>query len=176
MQPLQTERVDIATLVSDPRNARKHDERNLAAIASSLRRFGQQKPIVVGEGNVVLAGNGQLAAALSLGWTSIAVIRTDLLGEEATAYAIADNRTAELAMWDQTALDELLRELQEADASLVEAAGFDFSKLVNRDEADEPTLDEQAFKLIVDCGNEQQQRELMERLEQEGYKCHPLMS
>ena len=69
-----------------------------------------------------------------------------------------------------------MRELQDADASLVEAAGFDFSKLVNRDEADEPTLDEQAFKLIVDCGNEQQQRELMERLEQEGYKCHPLMS
>jgi ParB-like chromosome segregation protein Spo0J len=176
MKPPTVEVVDIATLVSDPRNARKHDDRNLAAITASLQRFGQQKPIVVGEGNVVIAGNGQLAAALALGWATIAIVRTDLLGEEATAYAIADNRTAELAMWDQAALDELLRELQEADASLVEAAGFDFSKLVNRDEADEPTLDEQAFKLIVDCGNEQQQRELMERLEQEGYKCHPLMS
>lgn len=176
MQPLQTELVDIATLVSDPRNARKHDERNLAAIQSSLRRFGQQKPIVVGEGNVVLAGNGQLAAALALGWSSIAVVRTSLLGEEATAYAIADNRTAELAMWDQTALDELLRELQEADASLVEAAGFDFAKMASVDEGNDITLDAMAYKLIVDCGDEQQQRELMERLEQEGYKCHPLMS
>jgi len=90
----------VADLVLDPNNARAHDERNLEAIATSLARFGQQKPIVVAPDGTVLAGNGTLAAAKHLGWSEIAAITTDLKGADARGYAIADNRTAELAEWD----------------------------------------------------------------------------
>ena len=55
---MKTELVKIETLVFDPANARKHGEKNLAAIKSSLQRFGQQKPIVVDANGVVRAGNG----------------------------------------------------------------------------------------------------------------------
>lgn len=113
-------------LVEDPENARRHGQRNIAAIAASLRRFGQQKPIVVGQGNVVLAGNGTLGAARSLGWRTVDVVRSKLTAEQARAFAVADNRSAELAHWDYAVLDRLLRELDVED---LDAAGFDEADL-----------------------------------------------
>jgi len=105
-------------------NARLHDRRNLEAIKSSLQRFGQQKPIVVGPDGSIIAGNGTWTAAKALGWTEISVIRSNLVGPEATAYAIADNRTAELAEWDDAILVEALVGLQSADEALATATGF----------------------------------------------------
>ncbi len=116
--------VPLADLRPDPRNARRHDERNVAAIAKSLERFGQQKPIVVGPDGAVVAGSGQLEAALRLGWTHLAAVRTDLEGPERTAYALADNRTAELAEWDTEVLASLVAELQAQDAEVLAAVGF----------------------------------------------------
>ena len=129
-------RVSVESLVKDPRNARKHDAKNLKAIASSLQRFGQQKPIVVGEDGVVIAGNGTLAAAQSLGWSHIDIVRSALRGSEATAYALADNRTAELAAWDEQALTEQLSALALEDEELARATGFtdkDLAGLMNRE-------------------------------------------
>ena len=56
----------IAEVTLDPANARAHSERNLQAIADSLDRFGQQKPIVITPDGTVVAGNGTLEAARSL--------------------------------------------------------------------------------------------------------------
>jgi site-specific DNA-methyltransferase (adenine-specific) len=95
----------IAELSLDPSNVRKHSRRNLDAIKASLRKFGQQKPIVVDAKGIVLAGNGTLTAAQELGWTEIQIVRTELAGVEATAFAIADNRTAELAEWEDKLVD-----------------------------------------------------------------------
>ena len=92
---------DVAELSADPANVRRHSERNIEAIKASLRRFGQQKPIVVDTAGVVVAGNGTLEAARQLQWTSIYGVETKLTGSDRTAYAIADNRTAELADWDE---------------------------------------------------------------------------
>ncbi len=92
--------VPIDTLTSDPRNARAHGERSYDAISASLRQFGQRKPIVV-DGTKVIAGNGQLEAARRLGWTHLAVTTTEgLSSEQVRAYALADNRTAELSEWN----------------------------------------------------------------------------
>jgi ParB family chromosome partitioning protein len=138
---MQTETVLTTSLTMDPANSRKHGERNLETIKASLNRFGQQKPIVVNSKGVVLAGNGTLAAARALGWKEIQVVRTDLEGADAVAYAIADNRTAELAEWDDDALAATLASLQndedfdhlvagftdaEIEALVNEAAGMNF--------------------------------------------------
>jgi len=109
---MKTERVKTADISHDPGNTRTHDARNIESIAASLRRFGQQKPIVVNADGVVIAGNGTLAAARKLGWSEVAVVRTGLDGVDAAAYAIADNRTAELAAWDDDALAKTLAALQ----------------------------------------------------------------
>lgn len=111
--------IAVSELSLDPSNVRKHSRRNLDAIKASLRKFGQQKPIVVDAKGIVLAGNGTLTAAKELGWTEIQATRTELAGVEATAFAIADNRTAELAEWDDN-LGDVLKSLQDADVDLAD--------------------------------------------------------
>jgi hypothetical protein len=101
--------VELDGLNYDPANARLHDDRNLGAIESSLRAFGQRKPIVVRKSDMtVMAGNGTLEAAKRLGWTTIAAVMVDEDRMTSARYAIADNRTAELATWDQEVLTALL--------------------------------------------------------------------
>lgn len=114
---MKIERIKVAELSLDPSNVRKHSRRNLDAIKASLRKFGQQKPIVIDAKGIVLAGNGTLTAAQELGWTEIDTIRTELEGIEATMYAIADNRTAELAEWDDK-LADVLKSLADAGQDL----------------------------------------------------------
>ena len=114
---MKLETVPCDTLSFDPANLRKHGKKNLDAIKASLRRFGQQKPIVVDAKGIVLAGNGTLAAAQELGWKEIKIVRTDLAGTQATAFGIADNRSAELAEWDEK-LGDVLASLKAEDFPL----------------------------------------------------------
>lgn len=110
---MQTEIVPIDEPTPDPANARKHGERNLQAIIDSLKAFGQQKPIVLDPRGIVVAGNGTLEAARRLGWEEIAIVRSDLDPTQATAFGIADNRTAELAEWDGEVLRSLVDSLDD---------------------------------------------------------------
>jgi site-specific DNA-methyltransferase (adenine-specific) len=122
---VKVELVKIDALDLDPKNARKHDAKNLKAIADSLEQFGQRKPIVVW-GKTVVAGNGTMAAARTLGWTDIQVvyIPDDWSADQVKAYALADNRSAELAAWDEQVLASQLLELQEAEFD-IELLGFE---------------------------------------------------
>jgi hypothetical protein len=131
---MNIETVSIDTVHADPANVRRHPERNLDAIKASLARFGQQKPIVVDANGVVRAGNGTLEAAKALNWKKIAIVRTDLANSEATAFSIADNRTAELAEWDDSGLAETLQALQaeEFDLDDVGFTGDDVDDLLKR--------------------------------------------
>lgn len=119
---MKIETVAVGSLAFDPANARKHDEANLKAIAGSLNLFGQRKPIVVTDAGVVVAGNGTLEAAKSLGWTEIDVVRVpaDWSADQVKAFALADNRSAELASWDEQVMAAQLLEL--------DAAGFDIAE------------------------------------------------
>jgi len=115
--------VSIDSLHHDAANARRHGERNLDAIRASLAQFGQRKPIVVQrDGMIVRAGNGTLEAARALGWTEIAAVIIVEDGTTAAQFAIADNRTAELAEWDNETLATLL---DGWDAQTNASLGFD---------------------------------------------------
>lgn len=180
---MQVELFDIQQLSTDLSNARKHSQRNLAAIKSSLRRFGQQKPIIIDSANIVRAGNGTLEAAIELGWSEIAVVRSDLPPSELVAYAIADNRTAELAEWDDEILTRQLESFD--DQELLESAGFneeELAKLLDESESlspeDRATADQEIgeviYEVVISCENESQQKELFERLRREGLTCRVL--
>lgn len=135
---MQIEKVEVSRLTGDPANARKHGERNIQTIVESLNRFGQQKPIVIDSSYCVRAGNGTLEAARSLGWTHLDCVITDLKGSDAIAYAIADNRTAELAEWDSDVLAATLEGFQLDDEGLFSATGFNSDDLARMIEATEP--------------------------------------
>jgi Fe-S-cluster formation regulator IscX/YfhJ len=118
-EPLRQFAVPLDALRKDPRNARLHPDRNLQAIRQSLRKFGQQKPIVLSDdGLTIIAGNGTLEAAALEGWSHIAAITSALAGRDATAYGLADNRTAETAEWDFERVSALVTELRAYDYEL----------------------------------------------------------
>lgn len=100
--------IPIDELHIDPANARtKHA---LDRIATSLKLYGQRKPIIANrlQDGKIEAGNGTWLAAKKLGWSHIAVVFVDDDPATAAAYGIADNRLGELSAWDLDALGALV--------------------------------------------------------------------
>jgi len=114
--------VPIDELELLPGNPRKGD---VDAVAASLDRFGQRKPVVARKDDrTVIAGNHTLQAARKLGWSEIAVVWVDDDDAHAKAFALADNRTAELGSYDEEALLALIEQVHAADAELLEMTGW----------------------------------------------------
>jgi ParB-like chromosome segregation protein Spo0J len=172
---LRDEAVAIDTIVPDPKNARKHGEESIKAIAASLREFGQVKPIIIHpETRVILAGNGTYAAAKSLGWTHLAALQfAD--PRKAMAYAIADNRTAELSTWDDELLVEYLTDFKADNADLFEE--LQLADILPKEavtvEADKQPVT-MVFEVVVGCKDEGDQKRLFERMQGENRKCRLL--
>jgi site-specific DNA-methyltransferase (adenine-specific) len=103
-------------------NPRRGD---IDAVARSLDRFGQRKPIVARRSDrQVVAGNHTLQAARKLGWDEIAVVWVDDDEVTAKAFALADNRTAELGDYDDQLLGDLLKAVGDVDPALLADAGW----------------------------------------------------
>ena len=130
-------RAVLADLKPDPKNARRHDDRNMRAITDSLTRFGQVEPLVVqASSGRVVGGNGRLEAMKALGWTHADVVEVALTDDEAIALAVALNRSGELATWDIGQLEKNLKSLRgELDLTLL---GFDDGELRRLLKADQP--------------------------------------
>ncbi len=94
----------------------RHNEEAVPHVVASIRRFGWQQPVVARPSGEVIAGNTRLKAAHELGLEEVPVAWFDGSDIEATAYAIADNRTHEFAEWDEPALAQLLEQLRAEDA------------------------------------------------------------
>jgi ParB-like chromosome segregation protein Spo0J len=171
---MNIEHLPITSISPDPANARKHPDRNLDQIKASLRRFGQQKPIVIDANNVVRAGNGTLAAAKALGWKTIAAVRSDLVKSELTAYAIADNRSAELAEWDAEILSITLADPAIGDVGF---SPSEIDKMIGRPMEDlaNQELPAEKWLIVVTCKDEADQAELLERFAADGIKCKALL-
>lgn len=109
---------DVTPLDGNPRKG------DVEAVAKSLRRFGQRKPIVATVNGTIIAGNHTHAAAVRLGWTHIAVVYVNDDDTEAKAFALADNRTSDLGTYDNNALLDLMQSVAAADLELLEAASY----------------------------------------------------
>lgn len=127
--------VPLATLREDPENVRAHPGPSVDAMVASLEAFGQVKPVVRRADGTVIAGNATLRAARILGWTHLAALTTDLTGDDAAAFAVADNRSAEFATWDRARLAEIISELRQEDAALALSVGFTNDQLDQLEEA-----------------------------------------
>ena len=167
----------IESLTLDPKNTRKHDAKNLQAIAAMLRQFGQRAPVVIRrENRVVTAGNGRVEAARKiLGWTHVAVLEMDDDEAQAVAYAIGDNRTSELAQWDY---DLLADQLPTVDAESPELFGdLLLDSFLAKPAEEEPPEDppgppKSAFQVIVECQSASERKKLVAKLRREGLQCH----
>ena len=105
----QTQLVPLGTLKAYDKNPRRG---NVEAIAESLSINKQYRPIVVQKSTKkILAGNHTFKAAQQLGWEEIAVVMVDVTDEEAVRIMLADNRTNDLAEYDNQVLAELLKDI-----------------------------------------------------------------
>lgn len=120
-EPLRDLAVPLDQLRTLEGNPRRGDVR---AVARSLERFGQRKPVVARADGTVIAGNHLLAAARELGWSELAVTRVDDDDATAKAFALADNRTAELGAFDLGDLAAMAADVYAVDPALLEAASY----------------------------------------------------
>lgn len=133
----------IAQLKADPKNRRKHNERNIGMIVNSLQQVGAARSIVIDEDDNILAGNGTVEAAQLAGIERLKIVEADgeeivavrrrgLTDEQKRRLAILDNRSAELADWN---IDQLLADVD---------AGLDFDGIFGKAELEELLKDVRA--------------------------------
>lgn len=116
----------LERVIPSPRNARTHSAAQVAEIAGSIRAFGFINPLLVGEGGVLIAGHGRLAAARQLALREVPVISVHGLSEtQQRQLMLADNRIALNAGWD---LDMLRLELTELKTMGADLGLLGFSK------------------------------------------------
>ena len=110
-------------LIPYDRNPRRNDKA-VAVVMKSIEEFGFRVPIIVDPDKVIICGHTRTRAALKLGLDEVpVVVAEDLTEEQIKAYRLADNRVAELAVWDE----ELLRQ-ELAKIKGVDLAGLGFDK------------------------------------------------
>lgn len=152
----------IEALRVDPNNARSHGKESIDGIKVSLMQYGQVFPILVrnsgGGTYTCVAGSGRLTAAKELGWESLACIEWDGTAEQAKAFALVDNRTADMSDWDHDNLKLMVDELLSGEeAETLIALGLDDAQLlqafVDDEAADSPEPDSQetfsTYKIVI---------------------------
>lgn len=107
----------LSDLTPDPRNARRHTDRNVGMIRDALAEVGAARSIVIDERGVILAGNATAKAATEAGLklqvvdadgqSIVAVRRSNLTAKQKARLALFDNRAAEEAEWDVDVLSGL---------------------------------------------------------------------
>lgn len=187
--------VSIDELSPYERNAKTHGEKQIAALADSIEAFGLVGGIVVRNG-VIAKGHGTLAAVrllISRGEAIypppgkaggaqpypeglVPVIDASGWSEsQFRAYVLADNRLAEKSGWDRDILRLELTDLS-LDGFDIDLTGFSAKDLDTNLDTNPQLGDGLAYKIIVDCENEEAQAALMKTLEDQGFSVRPLIA
>ena len=130
--------IPISSIVPYEKNAKKHNERQIKAIANSINEFGFRQPSVVDSNNVIVIGHGRFEAAKILGYETVpCVVITDLTQKQIKALRIADNKTNE-SDWD---FDLLGMELNDLDFDMTDF-GFNEAELLEFNISEEEEFEE----------------------------------
>jgi len=114
IEKCQIQWVPLESVHLNPENPRLN-EPAVEPVMRSIARFGFRVPIVVNRRTgLIEAGNTRWKAAQRMGLTEVPVIFADDDEVTALAFALADNRTAEIATWDEPSLAGLLQRLEGA--------------------------------------------------------------
>lgn len=108
---MDVKQIDVGLIKAYAKNAKKHPEEQIKAIANSIKEFGFRQPLVLDKNMEIIVGHGRLAAAKLLGMTTVPVVMADDLTEEQVkAFRLADNKTNE-SDWDFGLLAEEISDL-----------------------------------------------------------------
>jgi hypothetical protein len=181
--------LDTESLLPSAQNARTHSPEQVTMLAESIKTFGFTNPVLIASESepTITAGHGRVLAAKVLGMKTVPCIELSHLNEkQRAAYMLADNQLPMRAGWD--------RDMLAVQLEAVIGDGFDaewllgFAKQEINDligtpnppplpgDAETMNLRPGTFSVVVDdLESEQRQRDLIQRLESEGYQCRALM-
>jgi hypothetical protein len=168
-------RIRAGELVPHPYNYRRHPARQRAALASSLQEVGFARSLLghrLPDGRIQLI-DGHLRRDLHPD-LEVTVEVLDVTADEARKLLLTMDPLAALAEADAEVLQQL-RRITEADAQVLN----DFwDQLAARGEpapapADPATPDR--FLILIECRDEAQQVELLERLQADGIACKAIV-
>lgn len=138
---------DIAHLISCNARARTHSEAQVAQIAASIKEFGFTNPVLIDEHDTIIAGEGRMLAAKKLKLQAVpCVVLVGLSDAQKAAYAIADNKLALNAGWDEATLQSELVRLAELDYNL-NLTGFSEVEVAALLDAISADMDDVGFEL-----------------------------
>ncbi len=157
------------------KNNPRRNKSAVDAVARSIKRFGFKQPIVIAPDKTIVCGHARYLAALKLKLATIpCVLADDLTDDERKAYRILDNKLHELSSWDDELLEQELESFEfDFEPFGVDLSVDDFSQYLEPDdenEEDDKSVP-RSFQLVVDCGDEETQNDLYERLTREGFKA-----
>ena len=122
---MQIENIPIGDLKAYDKNSRTHSKKQVAQVVASIKEFGFTNPLLIDEGNTLIAGHGRLMAAKELKMDEIPCVRLSHLSDaQKKAYVIADNKIALNSGWDDDLLKSELADLDDLGFD-VSVTGFD---------------------------------------------------
>ena len=154
----------LVDLVKPEKNVRIHTEQQLKEFQRSVKMFGQIRPIVVDENNVILAGNGLYETLTAMGKETADVYKYDNLTEnQKKKLMIADNKIFSLGIENLDTLNSFLEDLQ----GDLDIPGFDediLKQMVSEAEdvteklSEYGTLDDEEIQSIKESGERKEQQ------------------
>lgn len=130
-------------------NVRVHSEKQVGELAKSLEQFGQIRPVIVDENNVILCGHGLVRAAINLGKSEVDVmVMSGLTDAQKKKLLLADNKLSDLGTYDYDAVDDIINSL-EGDFDI---PGFDFDTL--EEMYGVKSIDEEETKTVLSAPKE----------------------
>lgn len=149
------------------KNAKKHDKKQIANVAESIKQFGFVQPIVLDKDNNVIIGHCRLEAAKKLHLDEVpCVMADDLTDEQVKKLRLLDNKLNE-SDWD---IDLIAEEIADIDFD-----GFDVDWELPEDEENQTERKEinlnENISVIVECENDEEAETIFNKLSNEGYVC-----
>ena len=171
---MNIKQINIDDIIPYHNNPRKNQA--IDKVASSIKEYGFQQPIVVDKHMVVIVGHTRLLGAKKLGLKEVPIVIADLSDAKAKAYRIADNRVNEESDWDFKLLQEELNILLdlETDLNLTGFSSDELDSMFSKEEIEitDPidAIDEQNYsvndvkmvQLFYEPGTEKRFREIID--------------
>tara|TARA_R100001129_G_scaffold68215_1_gene46513 strand:+ start:1442 stop:2038 length:597 start_codon:yes stop_codon:yes gene_type:complete len=177
---MNIQNIEIEKVIPYENNPRKNQ--SVEKVASSIKDFGFQQPIVVDKNMVVIVGHTRLMGAKKLGLSHVPVVQADLDEAKAKAYRIADNRVNEDSGWDNKLLQDELNKLLnfEIDLNMTGFTNDELDSLFSKEEVEflEPVgeviqddnhllNDVKMIQLFYEPENEKKFREIVEKVREQ---------
>ncbi len=152
---LEVQEIEVNKLRPWEDNPRRNDHA-VEAVAESIRTFGFNVPILCDRNLLIVAGHTRWKAAQKLGMLKVPVIVVEMDDAKRRSFAIADNKTAQLAEWDFPKLKEVLDKLRSEDIE-IKSLGFSDEEirrlLLDEDTAENSVPEADATSPITQSGD-----------------------